>query len=109
MTRTFIQTELFSREWDKLGLTDDDLRMLEKDLLTHSQDYPVIKGTGRLRKMRIPLSEGKSGGARVCYVDFVILDTIYLVMIYPKSRKENLSQSEVNALRKFIEKIESKI
>jgi hypothetical protein len=32
MTRTFIQTNEFSRRWDEIGFDDDDLRMLEKNL-----------------------------------------------------------------------------
>lgn len=33
MTRTFIQTKEFSKNWDELGLTDEDLRKLELELL----------------------------------------------------------------------------
>ena len=32
MTRTFIQTPEFSRNWDSLGFDDDDLRLLEIDI-----------------------------------------------------------------------------
>ena len=34
MTRTFIQTNEFSKNWDNLGFDDEDLRLLElkKDL-----------------------------------------------------------------------------
>ena len=73
MVRTFIQTREFSRNWDKLGFKDEDLRKLELELLENSDLHPVIKGTGGLRKIRIPFAnEGKSGSARVCYVDFVV-------------------------------------
>lgn len=33
MIRTFIQTTEFSRNWDKLGFSDDDLRLLELDIM----------------------------------------------------------------------------
>lgn len=55
MVRTFIQTREFSRNWDKLGFKDEDLRKLELELLENSDLHPVIKGTGGLRKIRIPL------------------------------------------------------
>ncbi len=62
MVRTFIQTREFSRNWDKLGFKDEDLRKLELELLENSDLHPVIKGTGGLRKIRIPFAnEGKSG------------------------------------------------
>ena len=36
MVRTFIQTREFSRNWDKLGFKDEDLRKLELELLENS-------------------------------------------------------------------------
>lgn len=50
MIRTFIQTREFSRNWDELGFDDEDLRMLELDIMNNPQKYPVMKGTGGLRK-----------------------------------------------------------
>ena len=38
MTRTFIQTKVFSKKWDELGLTDDDLRRLEYELEKERQE-----------------------------------------------------------------------
>ena len=37
MTRTFIQTDEFSRNWDEFGFTDDDLRRLEFDIMMNPQ------------------------------------------------------------------------
>ena len=55
MTRIFIQTLEFSHNWDNLGFDDDDLRLLEIDIMEHPDKYPVMKGTGGLRKARIAL------------------------------------------------------
>ena len=52
MIRTFIQTKEFSKNWDRLGFDDKDLRRLELELLRDPSAYPVIKGTGGLRKIR---------------------------------------------------------
>ena len=38
MVRTFIQTREFSRNWDKLGFKDEDLRKLELELLEYSKN-----------------------------------------------------------------------
>ncbi len=60
MTRTFIQTKEFSKNWDKLGLKDDDLRKLELEIILNPKAFPVIKGTNGLRKMRFSYNgEGK--------------------------------------------------
>ena len=50
MTRTFIQTHEFSRRWDELGFDDDDLRKLELDIMNNPDKYPIMQGTGGLRK-----------------------------------------------------------
>lgn len=74
------------------------------ELLSNPSGYPVIKGTGGLRKIRFSFeNEGKSGGVRVCYVDFVVEETIYLITVYPKSEKDNLSYAERNEIKKLIE------
>ena len=60
MTKTFIQTTEFSRNWDRLGFKDADLQRLELDLLQKANTYPVMQGTGGLREMRFALeNEGK--------------------------------------------------
>ena len=110
MTRTFIQTKEFSSRWDKLGLNDDDLRRLEFDLMTNSDKYPVIQGTGGLRKARFAFEhKGKRGGVRICYFDFIFKETIYLVTVYSKNDKDNLSKSEINEIKKVITLLEESL
>lgn len=110
MTRTFIQTKEFTRNWDQLGFNDDDLRRLELQIMSDPQIGAVMRGTGKLRKMRFALENtGKSGGTRVCYVDFLSLETIYLITIYPKSMKENLTSAERNDIKKMIIKLEESL
>ena len=104
MTRTFIQTTEFERNWKELGFTDDDLRRLELEILKNPKTGAVVQGTGGLRKMRFAFEgTGKSGSVRVCYVDFVIYETVYLVTVYPKNKKDNLSKAEKNEIKKLIE------
>jgi hypothetical protein len=110
MTRTFIQTKEFSYNWDRLGFSDEDLRRLELDVMANPDKYPVIQGTGGLRKARFALpNQGKSGGVRVCYVDFLMKETIYLITVYPKSEKDNLSKAERNEIKKMITLLERSI
>ncbi len=110
MTRTFIQTSNYERNWAKLGFDDDDLRRLEIEILKDPTAAPVIRGTGKLRKMRFSFkNEGKSGSVRICYVDFVVHETIYLITVYPKKEKDNLSKAERNEIRKMIELLEKSL
>ena len=104
MFRTFIQTLEFSRKWDDLGLNDDDLRLLELDIINNLDKYPRIRGTGGLQKTRMSLeNKGKSGGARVCFADFAFAETTYLITIYGKKEKDNLSKEERNAIKKAMD------
>lgn len=110
MTRTFVQTSEFAKQRDRLGLNDDDLRRLELSILSNPQIGSVIRGTGKLRKMRFPYENtGKSGSTRVCYVDFVILETVYLITVYPKNEKDNLSMAERNQIKNMIKEIEKNL
>lgn len=110
MTRTFIQTEMFTKQWDALGLTDEDMCRLEQEIMRNPQIGPVVPGAGNLRKMRFAIRDkGKRGSARVCYVDFVVIDTIYLVSIYSKSKKENLSKAEYNGIKTIMKNIEKSL
>ncbi len=106
MTRTFIQTREFSNNWDNLGLGDEELRLLENEIIKNPEKYPVMRGTGGLRKARIAMeNKGKSGGARVCYVDFVLAETVYLITVYGKKEKTNLTRDERNKIKKAIDEL----
>lgn len=108
MTRKFVMLPEFDKNWASMGLNDNDLRRLQEELLFNPEKGDVMQGTGGLRKLRFAFEgQGKSGSVRVCYVDFVIYRSIYLITAYPKSEKENLSKSERNSIAKMIKSLES--
>lgn len=110
MKRCFIQTHIFSKEWKALGLEDNDLRQLELVILKNPKIGNVIKGTGKLRKMRFVLGNtGKSGGIRVCYVDFEKFSTVYLITAYSKHKTDTLSKAECNEIKKTIVFLEDEL
>ena len=63
----------------------------------------VILGSGGMRKIRweIP-GKGKRGGIRVLYVDFVVVEKIYMLDLYAKNEKANLSKSEIAEYKTII-------
>ena len=70
----------------------------------------MIQGTGKLRKMRFAFeNKGKSGSSRVCYVDFLIHETVYLITVDSKNEKDNLSKAERNEIKKFIDILEKRL
>jgi len=101
----FVYSKKFTDKWHDLKLTDNDLYSLEQYLLKNPSAGNVIQGTGGLRKLRWALpNAGKSGGIRVLYVDIVIHEEIYMVDLFSKSGKENLTDAEKNAIKKIINK-----
>ena len=107
MDRTFIQSKEFSRKWDEMGFNDDDLRELERDIGQNPKKYPVVRGTGKLRKGRIAFpNRGKRGSARFCYADFEFARTVLLVTIFSKKEKINISLKERKSIKEYLEMIE---
>ena len=103
MKREFVRTSVFDRSWTAAGLADEDLRELENILLANPQAGDVIPHLSGGRKLRFALEgRGKSGGARVIYVDVVIQERIYLLLAYPKNVQTNLTPEQVRTLNRLI-------
>ncbi|MBR3025436.1 MAG: type II toxin-antitoxin system RelE/ParE family toxin [Oscillospiraceae bacterium] len=110
MTRTFIMTKEFDKNWKTMNLTDSDLKALQEELILNPTKGDLMQGTGGLRKLRIAFEgKGKSGSGRVCYVDFAVFDKIYLITAYPKNEKDNLSKAERNAIANMIAQLEKSL
>ena len=54
MTREFIITQEFDKNWKSMGLTDDDLKALQEELILNPSKGDLLQGTGGLRKIRVP-------------------------------------------------------
>lgn len=63
----------------------------------------VIPASGGMRKFRYAATEGrgKSGGARIIYLAVTVDEIAYLVDIYAKSDKENVSKADLFAMAKI--------
>lgn len=110
MLYEFVQSKQFTKEFDSLGLDDEQLRQLELEIMKDPKRFPVIPKTGRLRKMRWKFNnKGKRGGARVCYVDFEEQETIYLLLFYAKNEKEDLTDGEKRELKLYIDELEQEL
>ena len=104
MNRTFKEVPSFTAKWKALGLTDEDLRLLENILLKNPKTGDAISGTGGIRKIRIPIEDtGKRSGGRVIYVDIEIKECIYLLNVYEKNEKTDLTEKEKKMLKKLVD------
>jgi hypothetical protein len=97
---------IFDSKWERLGLDDFTLSQLEDYLMDNPDAGNIIVGTGGLKKVRWALPhKGKSGGIRVLYVDFIFDKVIYMIDLFPKDEKENLSQAERNNIKQVVKLI----
>ncbi len=109
---TFIELRPFANAWRGLGLSDLDLQALQARIMADAEAAPVVPGTGRLRKLRFaPASwkRGRSGATRVCYAHFPACGVAVLVTIYPKSRKDDLTEVEKRTIRRLLASIEKEL
>lgn len=108
--RIFFSTSEFDKQWEYMGLNDDDRRRLENEIIVNPQIGSVMQGTGGLRKMRFAIeNKSKRDSTRILYVDFVVLERVYLITAYPKSEKENISPSDREAYKKIIEQTKKQL
>ena len=101
----FVELPVFLRCAATL-FTDDDLADLQRTLLENPLAGDLIKESGGLRKLRVPLpGRGKSGGARVIYYYWVSEHQCYLLYAYAKNGAENLSKKQLRALADLMEEV----
>jgi hypothetical protein len=97
-----IETPSFTRQVEA-QLSAEEYRALQVALLLAPEAGPVIPGSGGLRKLRWRLrGRGKRGGARVIYYCQLRAGQLYLVYLYPKNVRSNLSPAELRILRKLV-------
>ncbi|OCX17399.1 type II toxin-antitoxin system RelE/ParE family toxin [Pseudomonas graminis] len=104
----FIETSMFTRQIKALA-TDDELRSLQAILIESPDKGDLITNTGGLRKVRMATgNQGKSGSARVIYF-LATPEVIYLVMAYPKSTKDSLTDAEKAELKLLTQKLKKEV
>jgi mRNA-degrading endonuclease RelE of RelBE toxin-antitoxin system len=103
MSYNIIAVPTFRKELKKLAKKYHTLKtdlahlfeILEKNPI---QGTPLGKNCYKIRLAISAKGKGKSGGARII-TNFVIAEeTVYLLSIYDKSDKENLTDKELNEL-----------
>ena len=95
MNRKFVELLGFRKFIDSQDSPQQVLALIQSEILKDPEIGSVMVGTGGLRKFRVGLdSRGKSGGARVLYVDFPEINQTWLVTVFSKNTKANLTKKE---------------
>lgn len=106
MRRTFIEVSVFVRKVDSEGR--ELLLQIQTELLERLESGSVIQGTGGLRKLRVAdpgRGKGKRGGYRVIYLDIPEAERTYLLGLYGKDEKEDISPEEKKVLKTLVERL----
>src|SRR5437762_1416029 len=101
----FIETRVFSQKWKKFELNDETLRELQVAIMLGPERHPVMDGTGGLRKVRFAdenTNQGKRGSYRACFVYFPDYHIVFLVTMFGKNEKDDLTKAEKNAIAGLI-------
>ncbi|MDO8544701.1 MAG: type II toxin-antitoxin system RelE/ParE family toxin [Opitutaceae bacterium] len=95
----FVETPLFESRAARL-LSEDDVSGLQTMLMLRPDAGDVIPGSGGVRKVRVPAKgKGKSGGARVIYYWVQADGQIFLLFVYAKNERANLTAREARQFR----------
>lgn len=110
----FIQMPPFSRVLDDLILqgriVEEDFEDFEQELLKNPQAGDVIPGLGGLREIRLKGANlGKRGGFRVDYLDIPQQAKLYLIVLYPKNVKTDLSPDEKKIVCNLVKRLKKEI
>jgi hypothetical protein len=98
---TIVELPEFLRRSEAL-ITEHEKQSIINYLALHPNTGAIMKGTGGIRKLRWATGgRGKSGGIRVVYYFHNQSIPLFLLSLFGKSEKANLSKSERNELAKL--------
>ena len=101
----FIETPIFTKLVTDL-IPDDEYRKIQLALVLRPEAGKIISGSGGLRKIRWRSGgSGKRGGLRLIYFWDVEEDKIYMLLIYKKSKQEDLTPNQLKILRKLVKEL----
>jgi mRNA-degrading endonuclease RelE of RelBE toxin-antitoxin system len=99
----FVEFPNFTKRVTEL-LDDEDYRRLQAVLIANPELGDLIRGTGGLRKARwLAKGRGKRGGVRVIYYWLGKRYQVLMLLIYPKSARDDLTADERKLLAKLVE------
>ncbi len=102
---TVVELPEFIRRAEKL-LRDAEQKDLIQYLAANPKAGVLVQGTGGIRKLRWKREgSGKSGGVRVIYYFHSEQYPLFLLTLFGKSEKANISKAERNMLAKLTEEL----
>jgi len=99
-----IETSIFTKRIKEL-MKDEEYQDLQNTLVTHPEEGKLIQGSGGLRKIRWGIaSRGKRGGIRAIYYFANSKNQIFMLMVYAKNERSDLTKEQLSLLKKVVER-----
>jgi hypothetical protein len=103
--QTVVETPTFTAAAKKMFGSEEVTEIIET-VAADPYCGEVMKDTGGFRKFRFARQGmGKRGGARVIYIYKNEQFPVFLITVFPKNKKANLTKEERNELKAKAEKI----
>jgi hypothetical protein len=100
--QTVVETQSYLADAERLFSLDERKAIVDR-LASDPTCGVVIPGGGGIRKVRFGFgARGKSGGARIVYLFSGTDLPVFILAVFAKNEKANLSVSERNALGKMV-------
>jgi hypothetical protein len=83
-------------------------RKIEDRILENPDLGDVVPGTGGLRKFRLAdesRGKGSRGGFRIYFLDLPSIEKTYLLVLFDKDQKDDISSGEKKAIRILVQKL----
>jgi mRNA-degrading endonuclease RelE of RelBE toxin-antitoxin system len=105
MSAAIAYTSVYAKRAAKI-LRAEEREAMETHIAENPEIHPVVPGTGGVRKARWGRQgKGKRGRVRVIYFYRAAADVVYLLDIYTKAAKEDLTQSDRRQLKEMVNRL----
>ena len=103
---SIVLTPAFQRDANTARLSDEEILDIASTIAADPQGGDLMRGTGGARKVRhAGRGKGKSGGYRTIHFYGGDDVPLFLLAIYRKGDKDNLSNAERNALASILPRL----
>jgi hypothetical protein len=101
--QTVVETESYLRAARDAKMSAEEMQSAVELVASNPEAGDVMQGTGGVRKARLAgRGKGKSGGYRIVWYFGGGDIPVFLLTVFSKGEKANLTQGERNALRSFV-------
>ena len=104
--QTVVETPEYLKDAKKAGLSDEEHREIIDYMANHPDAGDAIRGTGGARKVRFAAKGiGKSGGVRVITFYSGVEIPVFLLNLFAKNEKIDLSAAERKMLKNVLSEL----